>query len=312
MNFQGTGKRLSSGDVGKAAKQVGFETAVLLAFLEVEASGRGFDNRLRPKMLFEPHIFWRNLSGKLRSTAAALGLAYARWKPGNYPRESYTRLAKAIDIAEEPAFLSASYGLGQIMGFNHKAAGHNSAKDLFETAQQGEYEQLVQLVTLMKSWGMAEMLRPGPDYSNPENWRKAVSKYNGKGYAKNRYHIKAAQAYVKHSENSVFAPKKVNNVLKRGSKGELVRNLQADLQSLGYEFATGIDGRFGNETHENVSNFQADNGLTVDGFAGDKTLEKIEEMVAQLEVDKSPELPVFDKKTDWLSLITAIIQGFFK
>ena len=312
MNFQGTGKRLSSGDVGKAAKQIGIETAVLLAFLEVEAAGRGFDNLNRPKMLFEPHLFWRKLSGQLRSTAASLGLAYARWKPGSYPRESYTRLTKAIDIAEEPAFLSASYGLGQIMGFNHKVAGHVTAKQMFETAKQGEYEQLVQLVTLMKSWGMASMLRPGRDYSNPDNWRKAVSKYNGSGYAKNAYHIKAARAYVKHSGRANFAPKKVSNVLKRGSKGELVRNLQADLQSLGYEFVTGIDGRFGNETYENVSNFQADNGLTVDGFAGDKTLAKIAEKVAQLEVDKSPELPVFDKKTDWVSLITAIIQGFFK
>ena len=311
MTFKGTGKRLSQGDVGKAAKQIGIETAVLLAFLEVEAAGRGFDNLNRPKMLFEPHIFWRKLSGQLRSAAASLGLAYARWKR-NYPKESYTRLTKAIDIAEEPAFLSASYGLGQIMGFNHKSAGHSTAKEMFETAKQGEREQLIQLVTLMKSWGMAEMLRSGRDYTNPDNWRKAAKKYNGGGYAKHGYHIKMAHAYVKHSGGASFASKKVSNVLKRGSKGELVRNLQTDLQSLGYEFILGIDGRFGNETEIHVKTFQKDNGLKVDGWAGSKTLEKIKMQIQQLKIDKSPALPVFDKKAGWLNLIIAIIRGIFK
>lgn len=312
MEFTGTGKRLSSGDVGKAAKQIGIETAVLLAFLEVEAAGRGFDNLNRPKMLFEPHIFWRKLSGQLRLTAAALGIAYARWKPGNYPRESYTRLNKAINIAEEPAFLSASYGLGQIMGFNHKVAGHASAKEMFETAKQGEYEQLVQLVTLMKSWGMASMLRPGRDYSDPDNWRKAVSKYNGSGYAKNAYHIKAARAYTKHSGRANSVVNTVSNVLRLGSRSEAVRNLQSDLQSLGFVFESGVDGRFGPETELHVKTFQDKNSLTVDGFAGDKTLAKISKAVQQLKVDKSPEPPVFDKKGGWGALITAILQGWFR
>jgi len=311
MNFTGTGARLKTGDVGRAAKQTGIETAVLLAFLEVEANGRGFDNSNRPKMLFEPHIFWRNLNTAMRSTASKLGLAYARWKR-NYPSESYTRLSKAIEIHENAAFLSASYGLGQIMGFNHTAAGHRSAKEMFETAQQGEFEQLTQLVTLMKSWGMARMLQPGRDYSNPDNWRKAVSKYNGKGYEKNQYHVKAARAFVKHSGKSNFSAKQVSEVLHKGSKGEAVRNLQTDLQFLGYEFALGVDGRFGIETHENVLDFQADHNLTQDGFAGGVTLAKIKSEMAKAKVDKSPALPVFDKKTDWISLITAIFKGFYK
>lgn len=47
------------------------------AVMEVEASGGGFDRLKRPKMLFEPHVFWRNLSGAARTRAASLGLAYA-------------------------------------------------------------------------------------------------------------------------------------------------------------------------------------------------------------------------------------------
>ena len=51
MNFVGTGRRLAQGDVGDAARVLGIETAVLLAFLEVEAAGRGFGSKNRPKML---------------------------------------------------------------------------------------------------------------------------------------------------------------------------------------------------------------------------------------------------------------------
>lgn len=312
MNFQGTGKRFSSGDIGKAAKQIGIETTVLLAFLEVEAAGRGFDNLNRPKMLFEPHILYRNLSGALRSRAVALGIAYAKWKSGNYPSDSYPRLTKAIAIDETAALLSASYGLGQIMGFNHRVAGHSTPQEMFQVAKQGEFEQVVQLVTLMKAWGMASMLRPGLDFTNPDNWRSAAKKYNGSGYAKHGYHIKLAEAYKKHSGQSNFPEKVVSSVLKIGSKGETVRNLQADLQTLGYEFVTGIDGRFGNETKENVEDFQTDWGLTVDGIAGEKTLAKIATELKKVKVDKSPDLPVFDKGTGWLKLITVILKAIFK
>ena len=312
MKVVGTGKRLRSGDVGKAAKHIGIETAVLLSFLEVEAANRGFDNQNRVKMLFEPHIFWRKLSGTLRKKAVEMGLAYQRWKPGAYPRDSYPRLKSAISLNAVAAYLSASYGLGQIMGFNYKAAGHSSAQELFETAQQGEYEQLVQLVTLMKSWGMASMLKPGKDFTNPDTWRTAAKKYNGGGYAKHGYHIKMANAYKKHSGLFPSEVKTVSNVLKYGNKSEAVRNLQSDLQTLGYEFRNGIDGRFGPETERNVKSFQQRHGLTIDGWAGDNTLAKIETELEQLKVDKSPELPVFDKKAGWLDLILAIIGGIFK
>jgi hypothetical protein len=51
VDFLGTGRRFAAGDLGHAARRLGVETAVLLAFLEVEAAGRGFDGRNRPKML---------------------------------------------------------------------------------------------------------------------------------------------------------------------------------------------------------------------------------------------------------------------
>lgn len=300
MAFIGTGRRLAQGDVGDAARVLGIETAVLLAFLEVEAAGRGFDSQNRPKMLFEPHVFWRNLAGAVRDKAARLGLAYAKWKPGSYPKDSYPRLQQAIGVSREPAFRSGSYGLPQILGENHKAAGFVSAEAMFTAMKQGEREQLLAMVTLLSDWGLARELR-GRDFSQPESWVPAVKRYNGPGYAANGYHTRAAAAYVKHARNvdagtgQSFPPKEVAPVgaavLVHGMKGEAVRNLQADLQALGFVFRHGVDGRFGDETLANVRLFQAGAGLLVDGKAGPATLKAIAASLAAKDEDLSPPTP---------------------
>lgn len=60
--------------------------------------------------------------------------------------------------------------------------------------------------------------------------------------------------------------------LKRGSKGDLVKELQTKLISLGYEMTRyGADGSFGAETEQAVKAFQKDNGLKADGIVGEAT-----------------------------------------
>jgi hypothetical protein len=322
MNFIGTGRRLAQGDVGDAARVLGIETAVLLAFLEVEAAGRGFDSKNRPKMLFEPHVFYRNLAGALRAAAVAAGLAYAKWKR-NYPADSYPRLEKAIGIAREPAFRSASYGLPQILGENHKAAGFASAEAMFSTMKQGEREQLLAMVTLLKSWGLARHL-VGKDFSDPESWAPAVERYNGKSFRANNYHVKAAAAFVKHAKGinaatgKALPPKAVvptgAAILEAGMKGEVVRALQADLQALGFIFNSGIDGRFGAETEANVRLFQAGHGLTIDGKAGPKTLKAIASVLVAKEADEAPQPPEAAGQGlhPLLAALLAIFRAIFK
>lgn len=64
---------------------------------------------------------------------------------------------------------------------------------------------------------------------------------------------------------------------KRGSKGAGVKQLQTDLNALGYKMA--IDGSFGPTTEVFVKQFQKDNNLAIDGSAGPKTLAKIAERI---------------------------------
>ena len=61
---------------------------------------------------------------------------------------------------------------------------------------------------------------------------------------------------------------------KIGSQGTEVRNIQTRLKSWGY-YSYSVDGIYGWRTAEAVKKFQRRHGLTVDGIAGPRTLEKI-------------------------------------
>ncbi|MBR5947338.1 MAG: spore cortex-lytic enzyme [Clostridia bacterium] len=58
--------------------------------------------------------------------------------------------------------------------------------------------------------------------------------------------------------------------LKRGSRGELVKQVQTKLKNWGY-YTGAIDGIFGSGTESAVKSFQRKNGLTADGIVGQKT-----------------------------------------
>ena len=68
------------------------------------------------------------------------------------------------------------------------------------------------------------------------------------------------------------------NTLKNGSRGTEVQQMQNALRKLGYSLTA--DGVFGNGTEKIVRQFQADQGLTADGVAGDKTLTRLYQLTA--------------------------------
>lgn len=66
----------------------------------------------------------------------------------------------------------------------------------------------------------------------------------------------------------------VTALSKMGSRGTEVRNIQTRLKKWGY-YNGAVDGIYGTATKNAVILFQKKNGLTPDGIAGKKTLEKI-------------------------------------
>ena len=63
-------------------------------------------------------------------------------------------------------------------------------------------------------------------------------------------------------------------LLKLGSRGTAVSNLQQRLKDLGYSIGK-VDGIFGSQTQKAVKAFQKDNGLAADGIVGSKTIAKL-------------------------------------
>jgi len=66
----------------------------------------------------------------------------------------------------------------------------------------------------------------------------------------------------------------ISTLSQYGSRGDEVRQIQTKLKRWGYDIGN-IDGIFGKKTQKSVMRFQANNGLTPDGIAGNATLTKM-------------------------------------
>lgn len=190
MKFTGRAQRIDDIDLPRIGATIGVGEDEIHAVLDVETRGGGFDAKGRPKMLFEPHIFYRELSGSERERAVFLGLAYPKWGTKRYPRDSYPRLIEAMAINKEAALRSCSWGLGQIMGFNHTAAGYETIEAMVHAFMDDEENHLAAMVAFIRANDLDEDLRN-------HDWRGFARGYNGAGYAKHGYHLKLARAYEK-------------------------------------------------------------------------------------------------------------------
>ena len=229
-------------------------------------------------MLFEPHIFYKRLSGTQLADAVRLGLAYKSWGSKPYPKNSYDRLAAAMAINKTEALNSASWGLGQIMGFNHAAAGYVSAEAMVNDFLDDEETHLAAMVKFITTNGLDDELRS-------HDWAGFARGYNGSQYAKNGYHTKLEAAFKKWSriEDTPFdaAPVVLENPVsdsgypevKFGQRGPFVKIVYEYLVSLGYSVGGTDDDRyvFGPLMRAGVAAFQLDSGLKVDGVVGPNT-----------------------------------------
>ncbi|MFT4413991.1 peptidoglycan-binding domain-containing protein [Fredinandcohnia humi] len=80
--------------------------------------------------------------------------------------------------------------------------------------------------------------------------------------------------------------------LKEGDKGPFVKEIQEDLIKAGFALPRyGADGSFGPETESAVMRFQKRYGLAVDGLVGPNTLNKLQEVIRQVNNDDDFPLP---------------------
>ncbi|WP_292668196.1 N-acetylmuramidase domain-containing protein, partial [Mesorhizobium sp.] len=152
-SFKGAAARLKDIDIPRIGAEIGVGEDELHAFMQVQAAGSGFDASGRPKMLFEPHVFYRLLGkGAKRDAAVKAGLAYPKWGMQPYPRDCYPRLINAMAIDETAALMSASWGLTQILGENHRDTGYTSPQAMISAFMASEANHLEATVGLLVAW----------------------------------------------------------------------------------------------------------------------------------------------------------------
>lgn len=189
-------KKLSKADIIAVANDLNIEPAALKAVIDVEAAGNGFDKQGRPTILFEPHVFWGEL-GKIHyyTKRAELakkhkGLLSPKWDKSLYRigGSSHDKLKVAADLHWDAAHKSASWGLGQIMGFNAQKIGYATLKDFIDDMYESEAKQLKAMGMFLKANGLISKLQR-------HDWAGFARGYNGSAYAKNQYDVKLADAY---------------------------------------------------------------------------------------------------------------------
>lgn len=179
ISFVGAARPIIAYDVAAAANVYRIDLPGVRAIMDVESKNRGFDSKGRPLILFEPHVFYRELEGAERARAVREGIAYPSWGQQPYPKgqdAQYKRLSRAIAINEEAAFRSISVGMGQVLGENYEIAGCRSAVQMFEEAKESEANQLRHMMNFCKAKGLVPKI-------NAHKWLQVASVYNGKGQA---------------------------------------------------------------------------------------------------------------------------------
>ncbi|MHA2903701.1 N-acetylmuramidase domain-containing protein [Ralstonia mannitolilytica] len=117
-------RHLTAAHLQAAAEALDVPVAAVRAVNEVESLGSGFLPDGRPVILFERHIMYRQLkrAGKDADALAQQFPNLVNPKRGGYVGNAgeHMRLARAVQIDEDCALASASWGAFQVMGFHWK------------------------------------------------------------------------------------------------------------------------------------------------------------------------------------------------
>ena len=187
----------------KAAETLNVDIAAIRAVHLVEAGGRnGFLPDSRTLILFEGHIFWNHLKKlgidpeKFRSGNE--DILFPAWNPKSYKggAAEYDRLHKACAINHGAALRSASWGMFQIMGFNHNLCGYDSVFVYAAAMQVNQENQIAAFTNFLQKTGLDIPLRE-------LRWADFARLYNGARYKENRYDEKLKEAYLRMNNKGI-------------------------------------------------------------------------------------------------------------
>lgn len=189
-------KKLTTQQIESQAKALGILAPALRAVIEIEARSSGFNSDGTPVILFERHVFRQRLIANGKAQVAEKAM---RERPdlcntasGGYGLYSaqHGRLNAAAQYHRGSALESASWGLGQVMGYHWKSLGYPSLQSFINAMYRDEASQLDAMCRYIKTNKLVKALQN-------KDWKAFAHGYNGPEYAKNQYDVKLAAAYKK-------------------------------------------------------------------------------------------------------------------
>lgn len=175
------------------------EEAAVRAVAEVEAGPQGaFLDSGEPVILFERHYFHRLTAGRYAGARApglpdSCSLVSSPRRGGYGPTSvQHARLAAAVALDRDAALRSASWGLFQVMGSNHAAAGYQELQR-FVTAMYRSVDDHLRAFTMFVRHDARLVDAVRTIGRGGEVVFARV--YNGPKYAENQYDSKILAAY---------------------------------------------------------------------------------------------------------------------
>jgi hypothetical protein len=239
-NFKGASLPLSQAGMAKATQLLGVSPVEVWTVLSVETHGFGYLNDRRPAILFERHIFRKQTGGRFDAANPAISSATSGGYLGG--AKEYDRLAQALTLDSHAALMSASWGIGQVMGFNFAAAGFANVEAMVAAMVESEDSQLEGMAAFVREQGLQKPLVN-------HDWAGFARGYNGPDFAKNLYDANLASSFQKYAAGPLPDIR--------------VRQAQALLGFLGFDTG-GVDGLVGKRTRSAVAMFRGDASDTID------------------------------------------------
>jgi len=264
-------------EISKIARDNDIEPSALMAVIEVESNGKlgvQVNGQFEPLIRFEGHYFYRLLSNAKRNLAIVRGLASSKAGRIKNPLRQASRwklLKRAEQIDRTAALSSCSWGLGQVMGSHWRWLGYASIDALVSEVRDGVSGQVKLMMRYIKKAKLVTKLKN-------HDWAGFARAYNGPAYRRYKYDTKMRSAYLRlqgrlqRVEEGASIRHQIQ-MLRFGSYGDGVKQLQSDLKKLG--FALIPDGDFGPATERALKQFQRENRLIIDGVFGPKSLETL-------------------------------------
>jgi len=258
--FRGLGAPLDSDGFHAVAERLRVGTPEIWAVLNVETRGCGFLPDRRPAILFERHVFSRRTNGKFDDAHPDISNPLA----GGYGAggaAQYDRLHRAVTLNRAAALESASWGIGQVMGFNAPKVGYADVEAMVAAMTDTENAQLLCVAEYLVVNKLDNALRA-------HDWAGFARGYNGSDYAINSYDIRLAAGYQK-----MFL----------GPAPDLVlRAAQMYLIYLGYVPGP-VDGVMGRLTRSALNEFREKIGAPQTDHIGEEEIAALREAVRKLD-----------------------------